>query len=32
MDWLIGAASVVTVCALVGLLLFVLMHLMAQTQ
>ncbi len=32
MDWLIGIASVATVCILVGLLLFVLMHLMAASQ
>lgn len=32
MDWLIGIASVATVCILVGLLLFVLMHLMASSQ
>lgn len=29
MDWLIGIASVTAVCALVGILLFVLMHMMA---
>lgn len=32
MDWLIGIASVATVCLLVGLLLFILMHLMAASQ
>ncbi len=32
MDWLIGIASVAAVCVLVGLLLFVLMHLMATSQ
>ncbi len=32
MDWLIGIASVAIVCAVVGLLLFVLMHLMAASQ
>ncbi len=32
MDWLIGAVSVAIVCGVVGLLLFVLMHLMAASQ
>ncbi|MGZ3667299.1 MAG: hypothetical protein ACXVDA_22760 [Ktedonobacterales bacterium] len=32
MDWLIGVASVAIVCALVGLLLFVLMYLMAAPR
>lgn len=32
MDWLIGIASVAIVCVAVGLLLFVLMHLMAASR
>lgn len=32
MGWLIGIVSITVVCASVGLLLFVLMHLMAASQ